>query len=100
MADSDLPIVCTLTPEQMSNARAGLIPGLLARADEVTDLENGIRLRLTTRPGLLAELATMMEQERGCCRFLRFQLVADPALGAITLDVTGPPGTREMLRSL
>ena len=100
MADSELPIVCTLTPEQMESAGADLIPGLLARADEVTDLENGLRLRFTTRPGLLAELAQMMEQERRCCRFLRFQLTAEPAAGAVSLDVTGPPGTREMLRAL
>ncbi|MGQ0553003.1 MAG: hypothetical protein ACT4PU_07260 [Planctomycetota bacterium] len=100
MSNSDLPLVCTLTPEQMNAAREGLIPGLVEQADRVTDLENGLRISFTTRTGLLSELATMMEQERGCCRFLRFQLTAEPGTGAITLDVTGPPGTREMLRSL
>jgi hypothetical protein len=100
MTDSDLPVACTLTPEQMDSAREGLLPGLLARADRVTELENGLRASFATRPGLLAELAQMMEGERGCCRFLRFNLTAEPAAGAITLDVTGPPGTRELLRSL
>lgn len=100
MSDQDLPIVCTLTPEQLQDEREGLIPGLLARAAEVTDLQNGLRLKFLSAPGLLTDLARMMEQERGCCRFLRFELLTDPGLGAITLEVTGPPGTREMLRSL
>jgi hypothetical protein len=97
---SGLPVVCTLTPEQLESARAGLIPGLVARAESVTDLDDGLRIRFATQPGLLAELAAMIESERACCRFLRFQLTAEPAAGAIVLDVTGPPGTREMLRAL
>jgi hypothetical protein len=94
------PIVCTLAPEQLQSARDGLIPGLFSRADKVEDVENGLRMSFTTQPGLLADLAHMMEQERGCCRFLRFQLTAEPAAGAIVLDITGPPGTREVLRAL
>jgi hypothetical protein len=99
VTDADLPVVCTLTPEQMESARAALIPGLLARADSVTDLANGLHVRFTTRAGLRADLAQMMEQERGCCRFLRFELTAEPAHGAVTLSITGPSGTREVLRS-
>ena len=100
MTSSGTPLVCTLTPEQRERDREELLPGLLARAAEVTDLDNGLRLSFTNRPGLVAELAAMMEQERSCCRFLRFQLTAEPAGGAIVLEVTGPPGTREVLRSL
>ncbi|HTE05005.1 MAG TPA: hypothetical protein VK824_02335 [Planctomycetota bacterium] len=69
-------------------------------ADKVTDLDNGLRVTFASRPGLLADLAQMMEQERGCCRFLRFRITAEPAAGEIVLDVTGSPGTREMLRAL
>lgn len=97
---SGQPVVCTLTPEQLAAARDTLLPGLLARAERVTDLPEGVRLHFASQPGLLTELARVMEQERGCCRFLRFQLVAEAADGAITLDVTGPPGTREALRAL
>ena len=100
MTDSSIPMVCTLTPEQLQSVREELLPGLLARADEVTDLENGVRLAFRSQPGLLAELAQMMDRERGCCRFLRFELRLEPDAGPVILDVTGPPGTREILRSL
>ena len=41
-----------------------------------------------------------MDQERDCCTFLRFALQAEPHAGPVTLEVTGPAGTGEMLRGL
>jgi hypothetical protein len=98
--DEHEPIACTLTPSELSSRRSQLLPGLIARAEEVTDVENGLRLRFRSVPGLLAELAGAIDQERTCCSFLRFQVAAEPGTGPITLEVTGPPGTREMLRVL
>jgi hypothetical protein len=94
------PIACSLTPEDLRSRRDTLLPGLIRRADRVSDLDNGLRLEFKSRSGLLAEVAQIMEQERGCCGFLRFQLTVEAEGGAITLDVTGPEGTREVLRSL
>lgn len=99
-ASDSLPIACTLTPEQLSSRRDQLLPGLLQRAVEVTDLEHGVRMSFESSEGLLAELANVIEQERTCCSFLRFQLAVEPGSGPILLDVTGPPGTRELLQSI
>ncbi len=97
---SSAPVSCSLTPEQLQKRRQELIPGLLKRAQEVTDLPNGLRLRFEPRAGLLAELARVIEQEQDCCNFLRFDLSVAPNAGAVTFEVTGPAGTREMLRAL
>lgn len=94
------PIACTLTPDELNSRREQLLPGLMKRAKEVTDLENGLRMTFESRPGLLAELVGIVDQERTCCSFLRFQVTAEPGTGPVTFDVTGPPGTREMLRAL
>jgi hypothetical protein len=93
-------MVCTLTPEQLSAQREGLLPGLMQRADERMPLERGYRMRFTPRPGLLEEIAEVVEQERGCCQFLKFQITVEPSNGPIYLEVTGPTGTREMLDAL
>ena len=98
--EAEPPIACTLTPDQLAARRRALIPGLLERAMEVTELPDGIRLRFRSEPNLLQDLATVMEQERECCGFLKFELKADPQAGPVTLEVTGPPGTADMLRSL
>jgi hypothetical protein len=57
-------------------------------------------MRFESSPGSFAELARVVDQERSCCSFLRFQLTAEPGTGPVTFEVTGPPGTREMLRVL
>ncbi len=95
-----LPIACTLTADELAERRGELLPGLLEQAEKIDDLPNGLRLHFVSRSGLLAQLARVIEQERMCCRFLRFQISAEPDGGSITLEVTGPEGMREILRSL
>ena len=97
---SSTEVSCSLTPEQLQKRRQELIPGLIKRAQEVTDLPNGLRLRFDQRAGLLNELANVIEQEQDCCNFLRFELSVAPNAGDVTFEVTGPAGTREMLRAL
>jgi hypothetical protein len=94
------PIACTLSRDELSQKREELLPGLLKRAEKVSNLSNGLRLHFTATPGLLADLTRVIEQERTCCKFLRFRIAVEPSDGPITFDVTGPPGTRDMLRSL
>jgi hypothetical protein len=95
-----IPVACTLTPDQLRERRAELLPALFQRAETVTDLPNGFKLQFASGPNLLSELIGVIEQESVCCRFLRFQLSIEPAAGPVTLEVTGPSGTREVLRGL
>jgi hypothetical protein len=94
---SDLPIACTLTPEELRRGRAALLPGIIARAEAHEPVADGFRFRFRSAAGLLPAIAAMMEAERACCRFLRFHVTAEPGEGPVWLDVTGPPGTREFL---
>ena len=97
---SPSPVVCTLSPDELRHRRDELLPGLLKRAGPVMDLENGLCFHFAACPGLLGELASIIEQEQDCCSFLRFQISIEPGAGEITLEITGPAGTREMLRDL
>lgn len=98
--NTTLPIACTLTTDELAERREELLPGLLEQAEKIDDLPDGLRLHFASRSGLLEQLARIIEQERMCCRFLRFQVSAEPDEGSIILEVTGPEGTREILRSL
>lgn len=91
---------CKLSPTELAARRQQLIPGLFKRAQKVEEIPNGLRFRFATEPGLLADLARIMEQEHDCCSFLRIQLTMDASEGPITFDVTGPEGTAQMLRKL
>jgi hypothetical protein len=93
----DLPIECTLTPEELRRGRQALLPGVIARAEAHERVAGGFRFRFTPDAELMAAIAVMIDAERRCCRFLRFQLTAEPDEGPVWLEVTGPPGTDEFL---
>ncbi|MEO6237833.1 MAG: hypothetical protein ABIQ52_12605 [Vicinamibacterales bacterium] len=94
---SNLPIACTLTPDEMRRGRTALLPGLFARAEFHEALADGVRLRFRSEAGVIPRIAAVIEAERQCCRFLHFQLTADPDGGPVSLEVTGPPGTADFL---
>jgi hypothetical protein len=97
---TDLPIACTLTPEAIRTRRAELLPGLLARTESREALPEGYRLRFATGENVLTAIAQTIDAERQCCRFLQFLVTVEPDGGPISLDITGPPGTREFLDGL
>jgi hypothetical protein len=94
------PIFCTLTPGQLRKQRDALLPGLVRRATSVNPVEDGYQLRFDPSPETLDAITKVIDAERQCCRFLRFQLTVEPNDRPIQLDVTGPAGTREFLDDL
>jgi hypothetical protein len=93
-----LPVACTLTPEALAARQEDLLPGLARRASRSELLEDG--LRLTFAADALTAVAAVVDAERRCCRFLRFDLSVEPEGGPVTLSLTGPAGTREFLAGL
>ncbi|HSC27287.1 MAG TPA: hypothetical protein VLD67_08435 [Vicinamibacterales bacterium] len=93
-----LPVICSLTPEAIAARKAALLPGLIARAESREATAEGIRFRFPS--DAFAAVATAVDAERRCCRFLRFEVVVEPDGGAIVLSLAGPPGTREFLDAL
>ena len=97
---SDLPIACTLGPAAIKARREDLLGNLVRRAAERVELQNGYRVRFTAEPGLLRTIADVIETERQCCRFLRFELTVEPDERSMWLEFTGPQGTREFLAGM
>ena len=97
---ADVPVACTLSSEDMAARRDDLLPGLIGLAIARKELEEGASYQFAADADLLTRIARTIDAERQCCRFLRFALVVEPDGGMVTLTVTGPPGTREVLRDL
>jgi len=74
--------------------------GVLDRADQIEALAEGYRLGFAASTDALQAITAMIDAERQCCRFLRFQLTIEPDEGPVVLDVTGPPGTRDFLAAV
>jgi hypothetical protein len=96
----ELPIACTLTPDEIEDKRTTLLPDLVAQAVERIPLPDGFRWRFDASEAVVSAAAVTMNAERQCCRFLRFVLTVEPDGGAIWLDITGAPGTVAFLEDL
>ena len=96
----DMPIACTLSEDALRARREGLLGRVARRASAMTKVRGGYRLEFTAEPDTLSLLAAMIDAERQCCRFLRFDLRVEPDVGPIALELTGPEGTEAFLEAL
>jgi hypothetical protein len=96
----DLPVACTLSPGALAARREGLLSELLRRAQAHEELPDGHRLSFAATDETLALIMKMVEAERRCCRFLRFHITVDPDEGPVSVELTGPAGTREFVAAL
>src|SRR5262245_41281117 len=97
---AQIPIVCTLSPDALRARREGLLADLLQRAERYELTEEGLRVRFSPDTDTLALLARAVEAERQCCRFLRFVITVEPDGGPVSLELSGPAGTREFIAGL
>lgn len=96
---ADLPIACALDSAALAKRCEELSKSVLAEASSVEELLNGVRWRFSSSPALFSRLAPLLDAERQCCRFLTVAIQAEPDLGDVVVNVTGPAGTREFLKS-
>src|SRR6185436_11583424 len=85
-AVADLPIVCTLQPEELNARAMALLPGVAKRARARVVIDGGYRLGFDASSELLRAIVEMIDAERQCCRFLRFRLTVEPDGDSILLD--------------
>ncbi len=99
-AGEDPPLACSLPPAELRARRAELETALRALIADVAELPDGYRLAFAPADDVVTTVARFIEVERRCCPFLSFTLDAGAQLAAISLTVTGPPGTKDFLREL
>ena len=97
---ADLPIACTLTPDALRARKDGLLADLLRRADHHELIDEGLRVRFSADADTLSTIARVVDAERQCCRFVRFVITVERDGGPISLELTGPPGSREFIAGL
>ena len=97
---TELPIACTLSEDSLRARGSGLLAQVAHCASAITKIPAGYRLEFTAEPDTLSLLAMMIEAERQCCRFLRFDLRVEPNIGPVSLELTGPEGTQAFLEAL
>ena len=95
-----LPIACRLSVDQLAAERETLLLGLADHAVQRTALPRGMRLRFRATAERMRQIDAVVRREQGCCPFLQFRVGLALGGSALTLDVTGPEGTGELLERL
>ena len=97
MNDSEIPIACSLTDAEFRQRRNEVLPRVLQKALEQIELENGFTYRFASGDEILNAIAEMVNLERKCCEFLRFQITVETGNRDIRLEITGADGAKEFV---
>jgi len=94
------PIACKLTSTELQLRRAEVLERVKADVIKITELEGGFRYEFPGTQDQVKRLGTLIELEHECCPFLKFQLTVEPGDGSALLELTGPEGTKDFLKTL
>jgi hypothetical protein len=96
----DNPVACCLSDAELRKREATLLAQFKSALTATEELPDGYAFRIPGEKRWLALVADLIMAERECCPFLTFQLTAEPKMGALTIRMTGPDGTKEFLKSI
>jgi hypothetical protein len=86
---SEIPIACTLSPNQMRD-RMTFIDELVADALlDQHEIEGGVRSHFRDAPDVERRIRELVTAESSCCAFLSFAVGRND--GELWLDITGAP---------
>ena len=100
MVTTNTPIACSLSSAELQQRRSDVLLKIKSALKEVQELEDGYLYSFHSTPERLDELTNLIALEHACCPFLRFCLTVEPSDGGISLELTGPVGTKEFLATL
>jgi hypothetical protein len=87
-----------LGPE-LQERRRTVLEKLRGTVLEVKELADGFAYSFSAEGNRFKELADMIDLERQCCPFLQFCVTVAAGNGPLTLEITGPEGTKDFLLS-
>jgi hypothetical protein len=76
-----------------------LVAEVTAAAAAIEELPEGYAIRFPARPYLFLRLAEWIELERAFCPFLAIGIAFENGAGSIRVDLRGPAGVKDFLRS-
>ena len=96
---NSLPIACNLTNAELQERRRTVLETLRSAVLAVQELADGFAYSFMSEGNRFKELADMIDLERQCCPFLQFRVTLAASNGPISLEITGPEGTKDFLLS-
>ena len=93
----DGAIACALTSGELLQRKEELATFIVAKANKLEELENGVLLYFEDEPKLIDQVIEFMLKEKACCPFFKFDLSILPFNRGFALQITGAKGTKEFI---
>ena len=100
MKRDNIPVACNLTSEELRTRETSLLAEFKCAVTTIEELPDGYAFRVPGEKRSLELVAQLLIAERECCPFLTFQIMAEPQMGPLTIQITGPDGSKEFLKSI
>ncbi len=91
---------CRLGSAEMQERLGEIRGNFLVHVRGVEELENGYLYRFEKTTDRIRMLTEFIDFESRCCAFMGFDLSVEPRAQEVSLSLTGPAGTKELLESM
>ncbi len=98
-SDGDL-VACGLSSAELRVRVAALLAQFKSRVIATEEIPDGYAFRIAGDKESMAAVAELIAAERECCRFLAFELSAQPNMGPVIVRVTGLSAPKAFLRTM
>jgi hypothetical protein len=97
-ASADIAIACRLSDPEFRRREATLLALFKSAVIVTEELPDGYAFRVPGDKKGMALVCELIVAERECCPFLTFEVTAQPNMGAVSVRMTGPAGTKDFLK--
>lgn len=98
-AKASKALACKLTSPELRLRKETVIKSLKSQVITKTELKNGYQYKFEVTDKMIDELAEFIKTERACCDFFTFNLSFSGDKKHAILQITGPAGTKEFIKS-
>jgi hypothetical protein len=92
-------LACKLTTPELRKRKETVIASLKKQVIETKELDKGFAYKFNSSDSINKELAEFMNSEKECCNFFDLKLSDTEDKSAKWLEITGPMGTKEFIKT-
>lgn len=92
-------LACTLTTPALALRKATVLASLKKEVVESKEIESGYSYQFKGDDRIIDQLCEFIKTERHCCDFFTFTLTIQKEVSFIILEITGPEGAKEFIKS-
>lgn len=99
MSKETVSVTCKLTTPELQEQKKTVIAEVKKLVVERVEITNGVRYSFSDSDSTIDLLTNFIKTERLCCSFFEFNLIVGQSEGLITLELSGPEGTKDFIES-